>query len=239
MMIDADVVAVSPSSVYRVLERYNLLCRWNKKKSSKGKGFNGPQRPHEHWHMDISYLNICGTFFYLCCILDGYSRYILAWDIRPQMTENDVAIMIQRAQERYSDQKPRLISDNGPQFIAKEFRAFLRSLEMTHVFTSVNYPQSNGKMERFFETAKNDCIRPNTFLTVEEARERVAKYIAYYNAERLHGAIGHVAPLDKLLGREQEIFAARERKLARARASRKASLRATGEESPQEASPAQ
>ena len=222
-MIDADVVAVSPSSVYRVLERYDLLCRWNKKKSSKGNGFNGPLRPHEHWHVDISYLNICGTFFYLCCILDGYSRYILAWDIRPQMTENEVAIIIQRAQERYPEQKPRIISDNGPQFIAKEFKSFLRSLEMTHVFTSVNYPQSNGKMERFFETAKINCIRPNTFLTVDEARERVAEYISYYNDERLHGTIGHVAPLDKLNGREQAIFAARERKLARARASRKAS----------------
>jgi len=87
MMIDADVVAVSPSSVYRVLSAEGLLRKWKPGSSSKGDGFKGPSRPHEHWHIDISYLNIRGTFYYLCSILDGYSRYIIHWEIRESMTE--------------------------------------------------------------------------------------------------------------------------------------------------------
>ena len=125
MMIDADIVAVSPSSVYRVLKHADLLARWNRKVSKKGDGFHQPLKPHEHWHIDISYVNICGTFYYLCSILDGFSRYIVHWEIRPQMTEKDVEIILQRARERFPDARPRIISDNGSQFIAKDFKVKL------------------------------------------------------------------------------------------------------------------
>ena len=81
MMLDADVVAVSPSSVYRVLRDAGLMKRHNSKPSLKGKGFQQPLRPHEHWHVDISYINIAGTFFYLCSLLDGCSRFIVHWEI--------------------------------------------------------------------------------------------------------------------------------------------------------------
>ena len=118
MMIDADVVAVSPSSVYRVLSKAGLLRKWNGKETSKGKGFHGASAPHQHWHIDVSYLNIRGTFYYLCSILDGYSRYIVHWEIRESMTEADVEIILQRAKEKYPDESPRIISDNGPQFIS-------------------------------------------------------------------------------------------------------------------------
>jgi len=222
MMMDDDVVAVSPSSVYRVLDQADLLRKWNTQSSSKGTGFHGPSRPHEHWHIDISYLNIMGTFFYLISILDGYSRYIVHWDIRECMTEMDVAIVVQRAKEKYPEERPRVISDNGPQFIAKDFKELIRAIGMTHVTTSTYYPQSNGKKERFYGTLKRDCIRPKTPLSLEEAKRVVGEFIDYYNTRRLHAGIGYVAPKDKLQGRERKIFADRDRKLARARASRKA-----------------
>jgi len=94
MMLDQDIVAVSPSSVYRVLSAAGLLRRWNVKKSSKGKGFKQPLKPHEHWHIDVSYVNILGTFYYLCSILDGCSRYIVHWELRQKMTEQDVEIIL-------------------------------------------------------------------------------------------------------------------------------------------------
>ena len=77
MMMDADIVAVSPSSVYRVLSHAGLLNKWNRKESKKGTGFVQPLAAHEHWHIDISYINICGTIYYLCSILDGFSRSIV------------------------------------------------------------------------------------------------------------------------------------------------------------------
>ena len=119
MMRDADIVAASSSSVYRVLSQAGALRRWEAKPSKKGKGFVPPPSAHAHWHIDVSCLNLSGTFYYLCSILDGYS------------------------------------SDNGPQFVAKDFKAFIRVKGMDHVRTSTYYPQSNGKLERWHKSLKS------------------------------------------------------------------------------------
>jgi transposase InsO family protein len=222
MMLDADVVACSPASVYRVLKGAGLLDRHTPKPSSKGKGFVQPLQPHQHWHVDVSHLNICGTFYYQCSILDGYSRFIVHWEIREAMTEADIEQIIQRAREKFPKAKPRIISDNGPQFIAKDFKEFIRVCGMSHARTSPYYPQSNGKIERWHRILKEDCIRPGTPLSLEDAQRIVARFVEHYNTVRLHSAIGYITPKDKLDGREKEIFAARDRKLDEARERRKA-----------------
>jgi transposase InsO family protein len=222
MMLDEDVVAVSPTTTYRVLKNAGLLNRWNGKVSRKGRGFVQPLGPHEHWHLDVSYLNICGTFYYFVGILDGYSRYIVHWDIRESMTELDVELVLQRARELHPKATPRIISDNGPQFISKDFKVFIRLSGMSHVRTSPHYPQSNGKLERLHRTLKTECIRPKTPLSLEDAKRLVGQFIQTYNHQRLHSAIGFVTPYDKLIGRDKEIFDARDRKLEAARERRKA-----------------
>ena len=223
MMLDADVVAVSPSSVYRVLKAAGKLApRGGTPSPKKGTGFEQPVRPHEHWHIDVSYLNICGTFFFLCSILDGYSRFIIHWEIRETMTEAEVETIVQRAREQYPGERPRIISDNGPQFIARDFKEFIRICGMTHVKTSPYYPQSNGKMERWFKTLKGECIRVKTPLSVDDARRVVAEFVAHYNEVRLHSAIGYITPADKLAGRGEAIWSQRKRKLAAAEARRRA-----------------
>ena len=228
MMIDADVVAVSPSSVYRVLKSAGLLGRWNGKPSAKGTGFQQPIGPHEHWHIDVAYVNICGTFYYLCSILDGFSRYIVHWEIRESMTEADVEVILQRARERFPAARPRVISDNGPQFIARDFREFIRLSGMTHVRTSPYYPQSNGKLERYHRTIKSRCIRPGVPLSLADARRLVSGFVAHYNEVRLHSAIQYITPADKLAGRAEAILAARDAKLAAAREARKARRASAG-----------
>ena len=222
MMMDDDIVAVSPSSVYRVLRAAGLLRRWNGKPSTKGTGFQQPIGPHEHWHIDVAYVNICGTFYYLCSILDGFSRHIVHWDIRESMTEADVEIILQRARERFPQARPRIISDNGPQFVARDFREFIRLAGMTHVRTSPYYPQSNGKLERYHRTIKSRCIRPGVPLSLADALRLVEGFVSHYNTVRLHSAIQYIAPADKLAGRAEEILAARETKLAAAREGRRA-----------------
>jgi putative transposase len=221
MMLDRDVVAVSPSSVYRVLKAAGRIGRSTNKPSKKGTGFHQPQKPHEHWHIDISYINIHGTFYYLTTILDGYSRYIVHWEIRRSMTEQDELVVLQRAKEKFPNETPRIISDNGSQFLAKDFKEFIRICGMTHVRTSPYYPQSNGKLERFHGSIKGECIRPGTPISLEDAIRIVGRYVDHYNQVRLHSAIGYIAPADKLAGREAEIFAARDRKLIEARDRRK------------------
>jgi putative transposase len=217
MMLDADVVAVSPSSVYRVLRDAGLMNRHNCKPSLKGTGFVQPTRPHEHWHVDVAYINVAGTFFFLCTLLDGYSRYIVHWEIRPTMNEADIETIIQRAREGFPGERPRIISDNGPQFMARDFKEFIRICGMTHVRTSPYYPQSNGKIERWHRSVKSECIRPGVPLSLEDAQRLVADYVRRYNELRLHSAIGYVTPADKLAGRELAIFAERDRKLETAR----------------------
>lgn len=217
MALDEDVVAVSPSTVYRVLSAAGLLDRWNGKASRKGKGFAQPSAPHRHWHIDISYLNISSTFYYLCSVLDGYSRAIVHFEIRESMKEADVEMIVQRAKEKHPAATPRIISDNGPQFIARDFKSFIRQLGMTHVRTSPFYPQSNGKIEAWHKTLKRTTIRPKTPGSLEEARNLVANFVAHYNGRRLHSSIGYIAPLDKMAGRENEIWAARDCKLEAAR----------------------
>ena len=220
MMLDADVVAVSPSSVYRVLRAAGKLSPRGGKPSKKGQGFEQPLRPHEHWHIDVSYLNVCGTFFFLCSILDGYSRFVIHWEIRETMKEAEVETIIQRAREQYPGERPRIISDNGPQFIAKDFKEFIRISGMTHVRTSPFYPQSNGKIERWHKSLKGECIRPGTPLSLDDARRLVQGYVERYNNVRLNSATGYITPKDMLAGRQQEIHAERDRKLEQARKQR-------------------
>src|SRR6266699_2915109 len=220
MMLDADQVACSPASVYRVLKTAGLLAGPTPNITKKGTGFVQPLKPHEHWHVDVSYLNIAGTFYFLCSILDGCSRFIAHWEIREKMEEADVETIIQRAREAYPDARPRIISDNGPQFIAKDFKEFIRIAGMTHVRTSPYYPQSNGKIERWHKSLKGECIRPGTPLTQQDARRLIQEYVDHYNGVRLHSAIGFVTPADMLAGRQKEILDARDRKLAEARRQR-------------------
>jgi putative transposase len=221
MMLDDDIAAASPSSVYRVLRGAGLLNRWNPKPSRKGTGFTQPNAPHAHWHIDIAYLNLSSTFYYLCSILDGYSRSVVHWEIRESMREDDVEIIVQRAREHYPDARPRIISDNGPQFIARDFKEFIRISGMTHVRTAPYYPQSNGKIERWHKTLKQTTIRPKAPGTLEEARRVVTEFVEHYNTVRLHSAIGYVTPADKLAGREREIWQERDRKLEAAREARR------------------
>lgn len=221
MMLDRDLVAVSPSTTYRVLKAAGLLRPWNQKPSKKGQGFVQPLAPHEHWHTDFSYVNIGGTFYYLCSVLDGCSRAIVSWDIRPQMHERDAEIVLQRAREAHPEAKPRVITDRGSQFIARDFQCFIRLWQTSHVLCSPHYPQSNGKLERFHRTLKEQAIRPKTPLTLDDAKRTVGEFIDHYNTTRLHSALGFITPADRLANRQTAIFRDRDLKLETARADRK------------------
>ena len=179
--------------------------------------------PSDHYKLPIihrgNYINTNNLKY--CFVLDGYSRYVVHWEIRERMTERDVEIVLQGAREKFPQARPRVISDNGPQFIARDFKEFIRISGMTHVRTSFNYPQSNGKLERWHGSLWSECIRPGTPLSIEDARRLVQRYVDYYNNQRLHSALGYIAPKDKLAGREETIFADRARKLKEARERRR------------------
>ena len=218
MMMDEDVVAVSPATTYRVLCGAGLMSRWNQTSFSvKKTGFVQPKSPHEHWHMDISYVKFQGVFQFLISVLDGCSRFVLHHDVRAQMQEYDVQLVLQEAFEKYPEASPRLITDNGSQFIAREFKVFIQQKELSHVKTSPNYPQSNGKIEAFHKNIKTECLRRKSFLSQQELRASVKNYIDFYNHKRLHSGIHYLPPAAVLDGSAESILKQRDRKLEQAR----------------------
>jgi len=221
MMIDDNVVAVSPSTTYRVLKSSGLLNRWNKiKTSSKGSGFDQPTIPHEHWHTDIKYVNFRGTFLFLISVIDGYSRYIVHHELRTNMQEYDVQITLQRALEKYPSVKPRLITDNGSQYISKDFAEYLKFVGLQHIRTSIAYPQSNGKIERYHRTIHQECLATKSLINLDDARVQIDNFINYYNTKRLHSSLFYLTPDDFLNDRITEKLEARITKLKLAKKAR-------------------
>ena len=110
--------------------------------TSRGEGFKQPLKPHENWHTNISYVKIEHRFYFFICVLDGYSCYIVHWDLRENIKENDVAFVQQAALKKIPSVHPRYITDNGKQFTGKEFQYFIALHGLAHVRTSPHYPQS-------------------------------------------------------------------------------------------------
>lgn len=221
MMIDRDIACASPATVYRTLVEAGVMRSRHARPSRRGSGFEQPLRAHEHYHMDISYVKVGERFYFLICVLDGYSRSIVHWELRETMTEIDVGIVQQGALERFPEARPRFITDNGKQFTGREFRAFIAAHDLTHVTTSAYYPQSNGKLERFHGSLKGEHLHRKHLTGPDHARQVIAHYVDYYNHERLHSALGYVTPADMLANRQATIHAERDRKLAAARNARK------------------
>ena len=218
MMIDRNIAYLSPSSVYRILVNAALNNKWTKPAGEpKKEGFDQPTRVHEHWHTDISYLNYKGTFVYLISVLDGYSRAILSWDVTTRMESLDVQIILWRACDKYlepsNQNNPRLITDNGSQFLTSEFKNTLKYFSIKNVRTSVNHPQSNGKIERFHGTIKSEKIRAMPILNFEQMKSEIGEWIDFYNNERLHSAIQYVSPMDVMNNKQEQIILERKRKL--------------------------
>jgi transposase InsO family protein len=221
MMLDDNIVAVSASTVYRILKSKGLLLTQWRHQKAKGSGFAQPSAPHKHWHLDISYINFKGTFVYLVCLIDGYSRYIVHHELRTSVESLDIEIMLERARQKFPWAKPALITDNGPQFIAKELKLYLQHVGITHRKTRFFYPQSNGKIERFYQTCKNELIRKNSFLSLDDLKKQIDHYITVYNTQRLHSSIGYITPFDMLSGRQEIIFKERNEKLYNAQQARR------------------
>jgi len=221
MMIDDNIVSVSPSTTYRVLKSAGLLNRWNKTKtSSKGKGFNQPTAPHQHWHTDIKYVNFRGTFLFLISVIDGYSRFIVHHELRMSMQEFDVQITLQRALEKYSFAKPRLITDNGSQFISKDFAEYLKQAGLQQIRTSIAYPQSNGKIERYHRTIHEECLMTKSLIDLDDARKQIEEFVDFYNTKRLHSSLFYLTPEDFLMNRTDEKINIRIAKLQSAKIKR-------------------
>ncbi|MBY0469737.1 DDE-type integrase/transposase/recombinase [bacterium] len=222
-MVDANVAFLSESKVYDILSAHNRLQGWNKVDNGEtGKEYrHKPRYVHYHWHTDIAYIKVGGIFYFLIMMLDGYSRYLLDWELMTDMLGGSVENFVQRVKEKYPHARPRLINDNGSQFISHDFKRLLQKLEIQQIFTRRNHPQTNGKIERMNGTVKQEALRPGQPCDFSEAWEILNKYSYEYNHQRLHAGINFLRPADMFFGRGGQVLNERREKIENARADRK------------------
>lgn len=214
--------SVSESTVYRVLKRRGLI------QAREARGFPAekeyrvkPKRPNEQWQSDVSYFFVVGWgWYYFISVLDDYSRYILAWDLKPDMTAQSISDVVQQAVEWTGmeqvplDTRARLLTDRGSGYLADAFEEYLETLSMQHIYCAPYHPQTNGKIERFHETLKAR-INLLVYTSPEVLRQAMADFIAFYNTHRYHEGILNVTPADRYAGRHTAII---ERRTATKRA---------------------
>jgi transposase InsO family protein len=222
-MVDENVAFLSETAVYNILSEHGMLHGWARANADPAEKEyrHKPKCPHHHWHTDIAYIKIQGIFYFLIMVLDGYSRMLLGWDLMTDMLGPSVETFIQTVKEKYPHVKPKLIHDNGSQFISLDFIRLVQTLEIQQVRTRRNHPQTNGKIERMNGTTKNEAIRPAAPTSYQEAIEILKNWEYQYNYQRLHAGIGYLRPADMFFGRGKQILAEREEKLEMARSNRK------------------
>jgi len=214
MMNDEDVAALSESTVYSILAKHDLLGPINQKASDAENEFrHKPTKIHEHWHTDLAYVKINGTFYFLIMLLDGFSRYILRWELLTDMTSLSVQDFIAKIREKYPDSSPKLIHDNGSAFISKDFKALLSRLDIQSVHTRRNHPETNGKIERLNGTIRQEALRINPPTSFADAQFTISNFVHFYNNKRLHVGINYLRPADVFSNIHQIILDKRKQRL--------------------------
>ncbi|MDY6970166.1 MAG: DDE-type integrase/transposase/recombinase, partial [Spirochaetota bacterium] len=194
-MVDEGIVYLSESSVYRILFRNKLLGKFFKEHDGAGDEYeNKPEYVHHHWHTDIAYVIISRINYYLVFMLDGYSRYILNWQLMTDMTGKSVELFTQNTLDRYKGASPKIIHDNGSQYISLDFKRILFENECIDVPTRRKHPETNGKAERLIGLIRQESLRPNSPSYYGEAQKEIRDFVWYYNNKRYHAGINYLRP---------------------------------------------
>jgi len=209
---DKNGYYISESSVYRILKQYDLIPSPAYIVMSASDKFKNPtSRINELWQTDFTYFKIVGWgWYYLGSILDDYSRYIISWKLFTSMTASDVKELLDIAIEKTNitrvsvRHKPRLLSDNGPCYLAGELKEYLDSKEMTHTRGAPYHPMTQGKIERYHRSMKNQ-VKLNNYYFPEELTAELERFVSYYNNHRYHESLNNVTPADVYFGRARKI----------------------------------
>lgn len=214
MMVDEDVAYLSPSSVYRILRDEDLLYRW-KRSRSVGEPPAEPNAPNERWHTDLMYLRVEDTWYFLVTVLDAYSRYVVHWDLLTTMTAAAVRMVVHDALKK-TGASPQLVTDNGSQFKARDFRELVRDFELEHIRIRTYHPESNGRVERFHRSTR-DAVGEQDLRHLGRAREIIGRWVEFYNTRRLHAALNYLPPEEYWQGDPEARIEERRKKLDEAR----------------------
>jgi putative transposase len=204
---------VSEATVYRVLKRHGLNRSITLVGFPAGKEFRvKTTAPNQLWQSDASYYFVVGWgWYYSIEVLDDFSRFVLASDLKPDMTANSISDVVEQAiaftgmRQVPIEDRTKFLSDHGSGYLARAFEEYLRMLAIRHIYCAPHHPQTNGKIERFHETLR---ARMNllVYTSPDELRRTMQAFIDYYNHRRYHEAIGNVTPADVYYGRREEIL---------------------------------
>ena len=209
---------VSEASVYRLLKAHDLITSPAYTVIKAADRFHTPTtRVNEMWQTDFTYFKIIGWgWVYLSTVLDDYSRYIIAWKLCSTMRAEDVTETLDMALEASGcasasvKHRPRLLSDNGPSYIAEELADYIEANSMSHVRGAPFHPQTQGKIERWHQTLKNRVLLENYFLP-GDLEVQIEAFVEHYNHQRYHESLSNVTPADAYFGRAETIIKQRER----------------------------
>ena len=212
-LVDTDGWYVSESTVYRILKREGLI------KPAEVIGFKADKeyhrktkRPNEMWATDCSYLKVIDWgWYYLVTVMDDYSRFILAWELKSDMAATSLIDVVQKAVDFTGmtdvsvEDRTALLSDNGAGYLSRQFGEYLRLVGVRHIIASPYHPQTNGKIERYHRSIKGEL----SLLPYEMPGDlggAIAAFVDYYNCQRYHEGLGDVTPYDVYTGEHIEII---------------------------------
>lgn len=212
-MTDHEGYFISESSAYRILKACDLVTSPVFEVVSASDQFDEPTtRVNELWQTDFTQLKVVQWgWYYLCTILDDFSRYIIAWRLSPTMTSDDAITTLDLAVKRTGIEhikvklRPRLLSDNGAAFIAEPLANYLKSYHMQHIRGAPYHPQTQGKIERYHRSMKS-IVKLDVFYSPGELEHAIASFVHYYNSERYHEALDNLVPETVFNGRSQEVL---------------------------------
>ena len=208
-------LAVSASAVYRILRREGLVKRVEYQLAAGKEYQHKTTGPPPLWATDATYFRVVGWgYYYLVTVMDDYSRFILAHKVQRDMTADSLIEVVQEALDSTGmtdiplQDRTRLLSDNGSGYISRAFREYLHLVGIRHILAAPYHPQTNGKLERYHRTLKDD-VNQVPYEVVGDLEAAIRAFVEFYNYRRYHKALKNVAPADVLEGRLEAILAHR------------------------------
>jgi putative transposase len=152
-------------------------------------------RPNQVWAADITYIHMQKVFLYLVVIMDWYSRYVLSWRLSNTL-ESDFCV--EALKEPLKRGCPEIFNtDQGSQFTSPKFVSLLEGQSVQVSMDGSGRYTDNLFIERLWRTLKYEEVYLKTYQNAIEARSELARYIAFYNAQRPHQSLGYRTPAEE------------------------------------------